>query len=337
MNDLYFIQDMLKQGVQSGVFPSAVCAVGQRDTQLFACAAGDATLETRYDIASLTKVLSTTMVVLRSIEEGLLTLDDTLSRYFDAPAEKADITIRQLMTHTAGFTPFFLLGEETDTPKNAATCILHHPLAAPPDGTPRYSCMGFILLGKILESIYGMPLDRIAKTQVFEPLGMFNTGYLPKGVNIAPTEINPETGMAWHGVVHDENARFLQGVSGNAGVFSDRSDCVRFAAMLACGGRGFLSPQMLQKATRNYTAGHDVHRGLGFHLAGTEGCFFGDLFPDDSFGHTGFTGTSLVIDPITGIYVILLSNRVHPSRENVKILRFRRMLHSRIYAKLTFI
>lgn len=325
----------MDQGVQNGIFPSAVCAVGVKQEVLATHVAGGATADTLFDMASLTKVMSTTMVALRAIEEGFLTLDDTISRYFDAPPDKASITIRQLMTHTGGFTPFFLLEKEINDPADVVACILQRPLIAPPDGTPRYSCIGFILLGKILEKLYGMPLNQIAKAHVFAPLGMQDTGYVPTGGTFAPTEVDPVTGVAWRGVVHDENARFLGGISGNAGVFSNIGDCIRFASMLASGGQGFLSAAMLQKALRNYTPGHDVHRGLGFHLAGTEGCYFGDLFPDHSFGHTGFTGTSIAIDPGTGLYVVLLTNRVHPSRDNLQILRFRRTLHSKIYAYFT--
>lgn len=135
--------------------------------------------------------------------------------------------------------------------------------------------------------------------------------------------------------MHDENARFLGGVSANAGVFSDIRDCARYASMLACGGKGYLAPATLRAAIRNYTPGHDAHRGLGFHVAGLPGEFFGDLFPAPSFGHTGFTGTSLVVDPESGVFAVLLSNRVHPSRENARHLRFRRRFHNAVYAALS--
>lgn len=335
MNTLNFVQNLLEDGVRDGVYPSAVAAVGRGSETLFIGAAGDATPDTRFDMASLSKVLSTTMLALRAIEEGDLTLFDTVSRFFDAPADKADINIFQLMTHTGGFTPAFWLSEFTDDPDRAAECILARPLEAEPDGTPRYSCMGYLLLGKILEKVYGAPLNVLAETRVFAPLGMKSTGYCPAPGNIAPTEVDPETGKAWCGIVHDENARFLRGVSGNAGVFSNIHDMLRFGAMLANEGDGFLSPATLRKATRNYTAGYDAHRGLGFHLGGTPYSFMGDLFPDNSFGHTGFTGTTLVVDPATRLFVVLLTNHVHPTRNNEKVFRFRRVLHNRIYAACT--
>ena len=161
---------------------------------------------------------------------------------------------------------------------------------------------------------------------------MASTGYLPTGDNIAATEISRRTGKLIQGVVHDENARFQGGVSGNAGVFSNVPDMIRFCEMLALGGKGYLAPATLQAAIRNRTPGFDTHRGLGFHLAGVDANFMGDLFPVDSFGHTGFTGTSFAIDPHTGFYVILLTNRVHPTRENLKLMRFRRAFHNALYA-----
>jgi len=326
-----FTKGILHQAISDGVFPSAVCAIGVKNESMFLDAAGDATLSTLYDAASLTKILSTAMIALRAIEDGILALSDPISCFFDAPDDKATITIQNLLTHTGGFEPFFLLEEEKDGPDRAVSCILRRPLAAPPTGTPRYSCMGYILLGKILEKVHREPLNIIARRVVFEPLGMRHTGYLPKKGDFAPTEIDPTTGAAWCGVVHDENARYLGGVSGNAGVFTNIGDCARYAAMLANGGRGFLSGAMFQKAIQNHTPGHETHRGLGFQLAGTEGSFFGSLLPAHSFGHTGFTGTSIAVEPASGLYVVLLTNRVHPSRENTKILRFRRIFHDAIY------
>ncbi len=329
------IEGLLAQGVIDGVYPSAVAAVGIRDRLIGTLAVGDTTLDTRYDLASMTKILAPTMLGLRALEQGRLSLYDPLSLYLDAPADKAGLTILQLMTHTAGFVPSFPVYLHTDSPEKALDVILAQPLVAPPDGTPRYTCMGYIVFGKVLEQLYGAPLDVLARDQVFTPLGMTRTGYLPQEGPFAPTEVNPVTGIPWQGVVHDENARFLGGVSANAGVFADVGDLVRYATMLACQGQGYLHPTTLRKAIRNYTRGHDVHRGLGFHLAGGPACYFGDLFPDASFGHTGFTGTSLAVDPLTGLYAILLTNRVYPTRTNEKLIRFRRVFHNAVYAAFT--
>lgn len=332
MNIFDFLQGFLEESVQEGAFPSAVAGVGKGDEVYFAGAAGQGNIDTVYDIASMSKVVSTTMVGLRALEEGKITLYDTLSRFFDAPEDKKEITVFQLMTHTSGFEPFFMIEDEAKVPENVLNCLLAHPLDNISPNTPSYSCLGYIVFGKILEKVYRKPLDILAQEKVFNPLGLTNTSYHPKGDNIAPTETDPATGVAWKGIVHDENARFQKGISGNAGVFSTLKDCMKFCAMLSKQGDGFISPETLQKAITNYTPGFDVHRGLGFHLAGTPGNFIGDLFPASSFGHTGFTGTSFVVDPQTGLYAVLLTNRVHPTRENAKILRIRRVFHNRVYA-----
>ena len=335
-----FIANMLAQGIAGGVFPSAAAAVGMRD-QVFCMHVagrrslfdeGEANMQTRYDMASMTKIMAPTMLALMALEKGLLVLDDTLSAFFDAPADKANITVLQLMTHTGGFTPSFLLEEVCKTPSEAASAILRRPLEGPPGQMPRYSCMGYILLGLILERIYGKPLYDVSRELIFEPLRMTMTGYLPKGGNIAATEVSAATGKPYQGIVHDENARFMQGVSGNAGVFSNVEDCIRFAAMLSQDGFPLMNPVTLRLAIKDGTPGHDVHRGLGFHISGGPGSFMGDLFPPTAFGHTGFTGTSLAVDPQSGLYAVLLTNAVHPKRGNPAIQRFRRLFHNRVYA-----
>lgn len=339
MNTQKLLEQWLQKGLEEGAFPSAAAAAGRGAEVLAAACAGvtrqdgpEVNLDTRYDMASCTKVLAPTMIALKAIEEGLLTLDDTVGRFFDAPEDKRDITVRMLMTHTSGITPAFSLAEEAAGPQDVLRAILAHPLEGTPGDAPRYSCMGYILLTKMLETLLGAPVNRLAQERVFAPLGMTSTGYLPTGDNIAATEISRRTGKLIQGVVHDENARFQGGVSGNAGVFSNVPDMIRFCEMLALGGKGYLAPATLRAAIRNRTPGFETHRGLGFHLAGVDANFMGDLFPVDSFGHTGFTGTSFAIDPHTGFYVILLTNRVHPTRENLKLMRFRRAFHNALYA-----
>ena len=341
MNMQKILDSLLEKGLEQGYYPGAVAACGCRGQVCAISHVGKISQDgpmtdrhTRYDMASLSKVLGPTMVALRAIEEGDLTLYDTLEMYLpDVPEDKRGITILQLMTHSAGFEPAFWLSEEAETPEEALAALLAHPLAYRPGEDVRYSCMGYITLGKVLESVYGMPLDRLCAERVFAPLGMHHTGYCPTGGNIAATEVDPQTGKAWQGIVHDENARFLCGVSANAGVFSDIDDMIAFAQMLACGGGEYLSPATLETAVRCHAKTQDVRRGLGFHLAGTPQNYMGDLFPPCSFGHTGFTGTSLAVDPTTGFFVVLLSNRVHPSRDNLRLMRFRRMMHNVLYAR----
>jgi CubicO group peptidase (beta-lactamase class C family) len=336
-----FIADMIAEGIASGCFPSAAAAVGKSGQTLFTHAAGKLSLpggapvdtDTRYDLASMTKIFAPTMLALMAVERGLITLDDTLDRYFgDVPSDKKGIAIHHLMTHTSGMTPHFLLEQVCKSPAEAIPAILNHPLEGPPGEAPRYSCMGYITLGGILEKVYGKPLDKLAKELVFEPLGMEHTTYRPTAGNIAATEIDAATGKPWQGIVHDENARFLGGVSANAGLFSDIGDCMRFAAMLAAEGSPLLCSRTLRLAIKDRTPGHDVHRGLGFHVSGGSGSYMGDLFPATAFGHTGFTGTCMAVDPETGLYVVLLTNAVHPKRGNPALQRFRRVFHNRVYA-----
>ena len=337
------LKELLQQGLEEGCYPGAAAACGDASGLNFMCTAGqtgqggaEVTLKTRYDMGSLTKVLSTAMLALLALETGKLTLDDTLRRFYpDVPEDKQAITIRQLMTHKAGFVPSFRLDRTVDLPEKALGAILSRPLSKRPGEAVVYSCMGFILLGKILEEVLGEPLDQLAWKRVFRPLGMINTGYLPTGGNIAATETDPDTGLPLCGFVHDENARFLGGVSGNAGVFSDLSDMVLFAKILSSGGAGLLSPAVFHQAVSCHTDGMETRRGLGFHLAGTPENFMGDLMPLSAFGHTGFPGTSLAVDPETGFFVVLLSNRIHPRRENTKLFRFRRVFHNVLYARYT--
>ncbi len=334
------LDQWLQKGLTLGCYPGATAACG-RGKEVWALSSvgetepgkGAVNLETRYDMASLTKLLAPTMIALRAIEDGELTLWDTLGYWFgDVPEDKREITVFQLMTHTAGFEPSFRLDKVCAAREEALGAILNSKLIAKPGAEPNYSCMGYITLGKVLEKLYGRDLNALSRERVFGPLGMDRTGYLPEGGNIASTELDAATGKCLNGVVHDENARFLGGISANAGVFSDIGDMTRFCGMLAVGGDGFLTKAMLEKATHNYTPGFDTHRGLGFHLAGTEYNYAGDLFPECSFGHTGLTGTTAIIDPSTGFYVVLLANRVCPSRKSEALFRFRRAMHNALYA-----
>lgn len=324
---------LVQQGLEQGAYPSACLSVGIGPRVLCRRAFGHVTGHTLYDMASVSKILGATMIALRWLEEGKLRLYDRVGAFLDAPADKADITILQLMTHTSGIPDHFLLQEECGSPEEVTQAILRHPLVQRPGGVPIYSCMGYILLGKILERIGGEPLDRLAQSWVFDPLDLKHTTYRPTG-DVAPTEWDAETKALLCGVVHDENARFQHGISANAGIFSDLEDMTRFTQMLACGGklpdgRAYLSPATMRAALLNRTPGPDHEfRGLGFHLAGSPANFLGDLMSPRAYGHTGFTGTSFAVDPETGLFVVLLTNRVCPTRENLRLIRLRSLIHN---------
>ena len=325
---------LLRQGLEQGAYPSAAVAVGIGPQTFLKQTYGACTEHTLFDMASVSKIISPTMVAFRFLEDGILRLYDTVGDFFpEAPDDKRSITIGQLLTHTGGFAAHFLLSDFTSNPEDAVRVILEQPLAQAPGGDPIYSCMGYILLGKILERTGGSTLDKLAQKYVFDPLGMQHTTYRPSG-DVAPTELDPATGRLLQGIVHDENARFLGGIAANSGLFSDLEDMITFTKMLACGGRTgdgspFLSPAMLHAALTNGTPNSaGEYRGLGFNLAGSPGIFLGDLMGKRSFGHTGFTGTSIAVDPDTGLWVVLLTNRVCPTRNNRQLVRMRSLIHN---------
>ena len=337
-------ESILRLGLEAGAYTCCAALVGRGDETLYQTAMGrlapdddtPADARTRFDMASCTKLMVTAMLALKSLESGRLCLWDRLGTFVDAPADKQELTIRQLLTHTAGFSTGLHLWQLAKDADQATDILLNTPLQFAPGSRVQYCCAGYLLLGQLLECLYGETLDSLSKRLIFGPLGMADTGYLPEGGNIAATERQPDGGYL-RGAVHDENARFLGGVAGNAGVFSNLRDMGRFLRMLTCGGqtedgRHFLAPATLRLAMRNHTAGLTQARGLGFYLPYLDDGYTGDLFPAETVGHTGFTGTSLVLDPSSGLYVVLLTNRCCPSRDNLMIYRIRRLVHNTVYA-----
>lgn len=363
------IRNLLTNAIDRGVIPCAAYAVG-RGSEVFEMDSlgyrsvypqkEEITPDTRFDMASLTKLMSTTMVALRFIEEGKLLLSDPLSRFFTeeelegAPEGRASATVFHLMTHTSGITPHIALWREIPadqvcTPE-FSSLVAHTILRSAPfcgvGEQVHYSCMGYILLQQILERISGKRLNVLAREYVYNPLVMSSTGYLPFGsnknkpdCNAAATELSPLHGYYIRGHVHDENAHFLGGVSGNAGLFTTLADTVYFAKMLSLRGENpndtgnrFLSRRTFDLAVTDFTLGKNESRGLGFQLRPPLPALSaaGDLFAYGSFGHTGFTGTSLYVDAETGIWAVLLTNAVHFGREKTEFFRVRRLFHNAV-------
>lgn len=361
---MYFdtCEDILRESIAGNVIPSAAFAIGQGREVLRSGVMGDRTRfpapekadrDTLYDLASLSKLVSTTMVALRLVEQGRLLLSDPLSRWFTpaelagAPEGRADVTVFRLMTHTSGITPHIALWNRTETPEQSA--VAHIILSSEPFCRPGeqvyYSCMGYILLQIILERLTGRRLDDLAREYVFAPLGMAHTGYCPESDNVVTTEYSALYKAYIKGHVHDENAHFLGGVSGNAGVFAPLDDMIRFAVMCSTHGElpgvafgtaegRLLSPCTFAAAIRDYTPGLAEARGLGFQLKPPLPALSsaGDLMADGSFGHTGFTGTSLWVDAESGLWGVLLTNAVHFGRDKTAFFRVRRAFYTAMAA-----
>ncbi len=345
------VDSLMTNAVHDSVFPGAQLLVLKNNAVVFDACFGRYTYDpssppvkdsTIFDLASLTKVIATTTATMRLYDKGLIDLDAPVGRYLQQfeQGEKRRITIRHLLLHRSGFPPFRQLWTLAASPTSALDTVYATPLVAAPGDSTIYSDFNMITLGAVIEHIARMPLDDYVRSAIFQPLGMTRTCFNPPPAlqrSAAPTEYD----SLWRkrqiqGTVHDENAWLLGGVSGHAGLFSTASDLARFALMMMNAGRAyghvFFSP-----ATRNQFLGRTAASGdrwLGWDKKSPEGSSAGSLLSDESFGHTGFTGTSLWIDPLNHIAVVLLTNRVFPARGNLRILHFRPIIHDAIVRAL---
>lgn len=324
------LDDVVDQAVKDGLIPGAVLIVGHDGKILHRKAYGSRalvpkreamTLDTIFDLASLTKVIATTSGAMKIFEDGKLRLSDKVTDYLpEFQGGKSDITIRELMTHFSGFKPDF----DLDPPFQGYEAGIHRALIEKPQNPPGvrfvYSDTNFILMGEIVHRKSGRMLDAFVHDEVFKPLGMDDTQFNPPAplrARIAPTEIDAATGVPFRGVVHDPRARLMGGVAGHAGLFSTADDLAKFAEMMLGEGTRqgvrIFSPLTVRKFTSPETpVDQPVLRGLGWDIDSSYSSNRGELFPIGSYGHTGFTGTSIWIDPSTNSYVILLTNFVHP-------------------------
>jgi CubicO group peptidase (beta-lactamase class C family) len=285
-----------------------------------------------FDIASLSKPVSTAACINILIDRGRLKLDTKVSDIIPefAAKEKQDITIAQLLTHTSGlpaYTNADSLAKKYGNPcrKHVIEQICSLDLQSKPGGTFRYSCLGYITLGRIVEIVSHKGLDEFARQNVFAPVGMKETGYsqdIALAQKIAPTELR--NGQCLIGRVHDPLAELMEGVSGNAGVFSTAEDLARFCTMLLNNGkvrgRKVLSPSAVKMLTEPQALG----RAYGFDVSSPYAWIKGDGFSPSAFCHSGYTGTSIVCDPVNNIYLIILTNRVHPAdKGSLKNMRVR--------------
>jgi uncharacterized protein YbbC (DUF1343 family)/CubicO group peptidase (beta-lactamase class C family) len=323
---LAVLDSIVQDAIQDGEIPGAVLLVWHNGQVVYLKALGSRSLEPRhermtvdtvFDLASLTKVVATTTAVMQLVQEGQLRVNDPVAKYIPEFGQngKDDITIRQLLTHFSGLREDIDLSPPWEGKETALRMAYAETPAYAPGSRFLYSDTNFIVLAALVERVSGMPLEQYCQKNIFVPLAMTHTRFLPPASwlpRIAPTEFD-EQGKMIRGVVHDPRARRMGGVAGHAGLFSTADDLSRFAQCLLNGGGPILSPLTVEKMiTPQQPPNASVLRGFGWDIDSPYSSNRGELLPVGSFGHTGFTGTSLWIDPTTRTFIILLTNAVHP-------------------------
>src|SRR5437879_3013724 len=343
---LALMERVINDAIQRKELPGAVVLVGHRGHIVWRKAYGSRAVEpqreamtadTIFDLASLTKVVATATSIMILVERGEVRLADPVVKFI--PEMKGDgrdaITIEQLLTHTAGFAPDFDLRERWSGYEEAMKRLYREPLRTQPGARFVYSDINYIALGEVVHRVSGITLDEFARRNIYAPLGMRDTGFRPGAqlvARIAPTEKRRgqmnylgdtganagAEGEQWlRGQVHDPTSFRMGGVACHAGIFSTANDLAIYCQMILNGGiyngTRVLSPLSVATMTRPRAVSEDgAARGLGWDIATSFSSNKGDLFPLGSFGHTGFTGTSIWFDPASDSFVVFLSNRVHP-------------------------
>jgi uncharacterized protein YbbC (DUF1343 family)/CubicO group peptidase (beta-lactamase class C family) len=331
------IDAVVDAAIERAEVPGAVVLIGRRGKIAYVRAAGrravvptpePMTRDTVFDLASLTKPIATATSVMLLIEEGKVRLDDRLARALPECNNKGKgaITIEQLLRHRAGLIADNPLADFKDGAATAWKRIDELALVSRPGERFSYSDVGFLVLGRLVERTSGHDLAAFSRERIFEPLGMADTHFRPLDssaapavpvARIAPTEPEAKSGPMLRGVVHDPRARALGGIAGHAGLFSTADDLAIFAQMLLNGGalpggRRVLSPLVVRAMLDPGNSPEGQRRGLGWDIQTGYSAPRGELFGDASFGHTGFTGTSLWIDPETETFIVILTSRLHP-------------------------
>lgn len=344
---LKLLDNFMSECIENKYFPGAVLIVGRKDKIVFRQAYGHAQwipepkpmkIDLLFDLASLTKPIATATSIMLLVERGKISLHDKVKDYVpeftvyknekDEPTEEARLW--HLLTHTSGLPAYADVKEVTKlygspcSTENLVKYIASLPKEFPPGKDFRYSCLGYIILAYIVKKVTGSDIATFAQENIFQPLGMKNTFYNPPPemrTRCVATEVIE--GQPLVGLVHDPLARLQGGISGNAGLFSTADDLALFAQMMLNGGElkgcRILSPLTVKRMTEIYPEVLFSGRGLGWDLNSPYSTSRGDLFGRTSYGHTGYTGTSLWIDPETQTFVIFLTNRVHPDDKGVII------------------
>jgi CubicO group peptidase (beta-lactamase class C family) len=344
------VKRVLDRALADSAFPGAIAVVGTRSRVIAQYAVGHLDWapspppdeHTLWDLASLSKVVGMTSGMMQLVSQGKVDLDAPVQRYFPdwTGPGKERVTIRHLLTHTSGLPSFKPYDEITHDPDSLAKLMFATPLDTIPGVRMVYSDIGAYMAGRVLEKVSGEALDAYVHAHVFGPARMQETMYKPPAsllARIAPTEVDPRRGGLVRGKVHDERAYYLGGVSAHAGIFSSAYDLTRFAQMYLNDGVIDGTRILPSAQIRQFTAYVDStfsNRGIGWQKPDLPGMKFtspsaawaGSRMSTQAFGHTGFTGTSIAIDPPHDIFIILLSNRVNPTRANNKITAVRRQL-----------
>jgi CubicO group peptidase (beta-lactamase class C family) len=341
------LRQILDRALRDSAFPGAIAVVGTRSRVIGQYAVGHldwaASLapneHTLWDLASLTKVIGLTSGVMQLVSQGRIDLNAPVQKYLPAwtGPNKSRVTIRHLLTHTSGLPAFKAYDEVTHDPDSLAKLMVATQLDTLPGAKMVYSDIGAYMMGRVLEKVSGQTLDAYLAEHVFAPAGMQETIYKPSAslmARIAPTEIDPRRGGLVRGKVHDERAYYLGGVSAHAGLFSTAHDLTRFAQMYLNGGVSDGVRILPQREITEFTATKQVaDRAIGWQKPdGTNSA--GHRMSPQAFGHTGFTGTSIWMDPTHDVFVLLLTNRVNPTRANTKIGRVRVALADAVMSAL---
>lgn len=340
------LETVVEKAVSDSVFPGASLAVLYKGKVVFHKAFGKMTYKaesspvdttTIYDLASLTKAISTTSIVMQLVDRDSLSLQSQVSRYLlDFGCNgKERVTIAHLLRHTSGLRAHSYFAKNCASPSDLFRAIETDTLLSPPGTTTLYSDLGFILLGKIVATITGKSLAANFHARFAVPLGLHSTMFTPPASilkRVAPVEQD----TLWpfrtpRPLVHDQNAALLGGVAGHAGLYSTTGDLITFTRMLMHGGTSGRRIYFRKETLRNFLSRSSAERALGWDLrtAGSHSSA-GEFFSPASYGHLGYTGTSIWIDPQQDLAVILLSNRVWPTSANIKIRKFRPLLHNTV-------
>jgi len=340
---MHHIDSLLHDGVQAGVFSCTTYSIGTAQGELLSGHTGTLGMgrgpvgpDTLFDLASVTKPM-VAVAFMKLFEQGLVCLDDTIDQFLPMfrGHPKGKISMHALLTHTSTIHGQVQLYRTCHSKAQMLLGVMHMPPRDISTPSVEYSSQGFMILGEIVEKLSGMPLDEAMRKWVFAPLGMNDTLFTPQEAlhaRIASTENCPWRGHMVTGEVHDENAVVMGGVCGHAGLFAPAADVAKLCRAMLSGltsdGTRYLMPATLRLMTQNHTKGLNLARGLGWQCKDPSASPAGDLFSDTSYGHTGFTGTSLWLDPVRDLYAVLLTNRVHPTRDKEGIVHIRHVFHN---------